>query len=80
MLAGDQSPGIEAGDIVIVLDEKKHERFERHGANLFYTMKLSLSEALCGTRRYIQTLDKRFLDVLLLPGTLLDFDWLIDQL
>lgn len=51
-----------------MLDEKKHSRFERHGANLYYKMKLTLSEALCGTRKYIETLDKRYLDIFLLPG------------
>lgn len=31
---GDQEPGLEPGDIIIVLEEREHETFERHGGCL----------------------------------------------
>ncbi len=67
---GDQAPGTEPGDIVIVVDEKEHSRFKRVGHDLLYRLEISLSEALCGFRRLIQTLDGRHLDILTLPGLL----------
>lgn len=54
---GDQEPGLEPGDIVIVLDEKPHERFKRRGNDLSMQMEIKLVEALCGFQRVIDTLD-----------------------
>lgn len=65
---GDQQPGIEPGDIVIVLDEQKHEKYERQKSNLFYKMQIQLVEALCGFKRYIETMDKRVLLIQSTPG------------
>lgn len=66
---GDQEPGLEAGDVVIVLEmEEKHAVFERHGADLVMQMELSLVEALCGCQKTIETLDKRTLVIQTLPG------------
>ena len=58
---GDRKPGLERGDIVIVLDEKEHPVFLRKGVNLFRKMPVSLSEALTGLKRTIKTLDGRTL-------------------
>lgn len=65
---GDQSPGLEPGDIVIILDEKEHPVFKRKEMDLFMKMELNLNEALCGFRRTIKTLDNRILVVSTLPG------------
>jgi DnaJ-class molecular chaperone len=65
---GDQEPGLEAGDIVIVLDEMENERFTRKDDNLILIMELKLVEALCGCTKYIETLDGRQLVFNLLPG------------
>lgn len=65
---GDQEPGLEPGDIVIVLDEKEHPVFTRHGIDLAMRMELELVEALCGCQRTIETLDKRMLVIHTLPG------------
>lgn len=65
---GDQEPDLEAGDVVIVLDEEKHSVFERHGSDLALRMELSISEALCGCQKVIETLDKRSLVVQTIPG------------
>ncbi|XP_028306924.1 dnaJ homolog subfamily A member 4 [Gouania willdenowi] len=58
---GDQEPGLEPGDVIIVLDQKTHPVFQRQGENLVMKMKLKLVEALCGFRKTIQTLDNRML-------------------
>uniref|UniRef100_A0A1I8A784 DnaJ homolog subfamily A member 1 n=1 Tax=Steinernema glaseri TaxID=37863 RepID=A0A1I8A784_9BILA len=65
---GDQEPGLEPGNVVIVLDEQRHPVFARKGDNLIMEMKLTLSEALCGCTKTIETLDGRKLVFNLLPG------------
>lgn len=65
---GNQEPGIEAGDIVVVLSEKKHFMFKRADLDLVMTMQLLLTEALCGFKKIIKTLDDRELLVTHLPG------------
>lgn len=66
---GDQDPGQEAGDVVIVVAEKPHQTFKRKGLELYMEMKISLTEALCGLRRPIVTLDGRNLTVVYPAGT-----------
>jgi DnaJ-class molecular chaperone len=65
---GNQSPGCETGDVVVVLDEQKHDTFERRRQDLFTTVKLELVEALCGFTRIIHTLDSRDLVIKSKPG------------
>jgi len=66
---GDQEPGMEPGDIIIVLDEKEHPTFKRaHGTDLVYIMNISLSDALCGFKKTITTLDDRTLVIQTVPG------------
>ena len=65
---GDQEPDLEPGDIVIVLDEKPHDRFKRRGTDLICKMDIELVEALCGFQKVVETLDKRSLVVTCLPG------------
>ncbi|GFY62448.1 dnaJ homolog subfamily A member 1 [Trichonephila inaurata madagascariensis] len=65
---GDQEPGLEPGDIVIVLDEKEHALFKRRGSDLIMRMELTLVEALCGFQRIIRTPDNRELVITCLPG------------
>jgi DnaJ homolog subfamily A member 1 len=65
---GDQQPGYETGDIVIVLDEKKHDVFERRRQDLVTVIELQLVEALCGFTRVIRTLDSRSLVIKSKPG------------
>ncbi len=65
---GDQEPGLEPGDIVIVLDEKEHLVFKRNGTDLVMRMELDLVEALCGFQKTVETLDKRTLVVTSVPG------------
>ncbi|KAK2817081.1 hypothetical protein Q5P01_025272 [Channa striata] len=68
---GDQEPGLEPGDIIIVLDQLEHPRFTRRGENLVMSMELQLVEALCGFKKPIQTLDNRTLLITSHPGELI---------
>ena len=68
---GDQKPGLEMGDVVVVLDEKEHPVFMRKGVNIFTKMPISLSEALTGLRRTVKTLDGRTLVILTESGEVL---------
>ena len=56
---GDQEPGLEPGDIIIVLDQKDHAVFTRRGEDLFMCMDIQLIEALCGFQKPLSTLDNR---------------------
>lgn len=65
---GDQEPELEAGDIIIVLDEREHPIFKRSGNDLILRMEIQLVEALCGFQKVIRTLDDRDLVITALPG------------
>ncbi|XP_017783540.1 PREDICTED: dnaJ homolog subfamily A member 1 [Nicrophorus vespilloides] len=65
---GDQEPEHEAGDIIIVLDEKAHPLYKRSGSDLIIRLDLHLAEALCGYQRLINTLDGRDLVITCIPG------------
>eukprot|EP00088_Acartia_fossae_P071717 TRINITY_DN991_c0_g1_i1.p1 TRINITY_DN991_c0_g1~~TRINITY_DN991_c0_g1_i1.p1 ORF type:complete len:410 (-),score=131.90 TRINITY_DN991_c0_g1_i1:985-2214(-) len=68
---GDQEPGLEPGDIIIVLDEKQHDVYKRNGMDLIMKMDISLREALCGFKKTIQTLDDRTLVIQTIPGEII---------
>ena len=53
----DEAPKKEAGDIVFVVAEKKHEIFKRKGADLLMNKEISLLEAMCGVDFTIQHLN-----------------------
>lgn len=65
---GDQSPGLEPGDILIILEEKEHAVFKRKDMDLFMKIDINLNEALCGFKKVIKTLDKRQIIISSLPG------------
>ncbi|KAK5867373.1 hypothetical protein PBY51_011873 [Eleginops maclovinus] len=65
---GDQEPGLEPGDVIIVLDQKDHPLFRRKDEDLIMKMDIKLAEALCGFKKTIQTLDDRTLVISSLPG------------
>ncbi|KAG8516400.1 DnaJ subfamily A member 4 [Galemys pyrenaicus] len=65
---GDQEPELEPGDVIIVLDQKDHSVFQRRGHDLIMKMRIQLSEALCGFKRTIKTLDDRTLVITAQPG------------
>jgi len=55
----DEYPGVEVGDIVFVVTEKKHDLFRRNGNDLIIDYKLTLVEALAGFSFSIKHLDDR---------------------
>ncbi|XP_018413706.1 PREDICTED: dnaJ homolog subfamily A member 4-like [Nanorana parkeri] len=65
---GDQEPGLEPGDVVIVLDQRDHEVYQRQEDNLIMRMEIQLVEALCGFKRTLETMDGRTLLITSHPG------------
>lgn len=64
----DQAPGITPGDVVIILEEVEHPRFQRKKDDLFCHITIDLLTALAGGTFNIEHLDKRVLSVNILPG------------
>lgn len=71
---GEQEPGIEPGDIVIILKEKQDPRnpepFKRQGDDLIYEHKITLYESLTGFKFHLKHLDDRYLHVSSEEGTI----------
>jgi DnaJ family protein A protein 2 len=57
----DENPGMEPGDVVFVLVQAEHARFQRKGADLVIEKEISLKDALCGCTFAIKHLDERTL-------------------
>jgi len=55
----DQAPNMEAGDVIIVLQQQPHALFQRSGDNLVLKHKINLVESLCGFQLVITHLDGR---------------------
>jgi len=53
---GDQNPGSIPADIVFIIRDKPHSTFKRDGADVKYTAKITLREALCGCTVSVPTL------------------------
>lgn len=54
---GDQAPNKIPADIVFVIKDKPHQQFKREGADVRYTCRLPLRDALCGTTVHIPTIE-----------------------
>ncbi|CAI5453562.1 unnamed protein product [Caenorhabditis angaria] len=66
---GDQSdPDVEAGDVVIVIQQKEHELFQRDGDDLHFKKTITLNEALCGFKFLIKHIDGHPLIIRQSPG------------
>ena len=57
---GDQEPNKEPGDVIIQLEEKSHDIYQRHGKDMAMRMDLTLSESLCGFTRVLKSLGTEF--------------------
>ncbi|XP_041125100.1 dnaJ homolog subfamily A member 2 [Polyodon spathula] len=68
----DQAPGVEPGDIVLVLQGKEHEIFRRESNDLHMTHKIGLVEALCGFQFTLKHLDGRQIVVKYPPGKVIE--------
>lgn len=64
----DEAPGVQAGDVVIVVEEKEHARFQRKGDDLYTEAQVDLLTAIGGGEFAIQHLDDRVLHVTIVPG------------
>merc|ERR1712228_471491 len=64
----DEEPGVEAGDIIMILRTADHDVFDRKGNDLTMKMKITLSEALTGFTRKVKTLDNRDIAITSIPG------------
>ena len=54
---GDAGPkGGPSGDVIVFIEEKKDEIFERHGDDILYTLSISISQAVLGDEVEIPTL------------------------
>jgi len=68
----DEAPGLEAGDIVFVLVEKKHDVFKRSGNDLILEYTIPLIEALGGCQFIVKHLDNRELLVKTEKGEIIE--------
>jgi len=58
----DEEPGYQTGDLIFILQEMKHETFQRDGENLIIQKTISLANALTGVSFELQHLDgKKYL-------------------
>ena len=69
---GNQQPGVEPGDVIIVLQQLHHEKFQREGADLYMPYRLNLTEALCGFCMVFKHLDGRDMLVRKPPGEVIE--------
>ena len=67
---GEQTPGQIPGDVVLVLEQAKHERFHRSGNDLKTTVHISLKEALTGFTLTFAHLDDREIVIKKAPGAI----------
>jgi DnaJ family protein A protein 2 len=65
---GDQTPGVQPGDVIFEIEQKPHPRFQRKDDDLFFHAPIDLVTALAGGQIYIEHLDDRWLAVEILPG------------
>lgn len=65
---GDQGPDIIPGDVIFVIEQKPHPRFQRKGDDLYYHAEIDLLTALAGGSIAVEHLDERWLTVSITPG------------
>lgn len=70
----DEFPSMEPGDVVIQVQEEKHELFKRKGADLLIEKEISLLEALTGVDFVLTHLDGRKIRIKNQPGDVIKPD------
>ena len=61
--AAEQKLGFIPGDVVMVIKQKKHRRFERRGNDLYHQMTISLKQALTGYQTTLPHLDEHVVEI-----------------
>jgi len=69
--SADEHPEADPGDVVVIMKQKPHSHFIRRHDDLMIKKKISLTEALLGTKFPIKHLDDRVLIVEHKPGTVI---------
>jgi len=67
----NQEPGVETGDLIIVLQQEPHQIFTRNHDDLFISHTINITEALCGFKTVVKHLDGRSLVLNQNPGEFL---------
>ena len=62
---------MQAGDIIVVIDEKEHPTFKRQKMDLIMELEINLVEALCGFQRLVKHVDDRQILVSNLAGAVI---------
>ncbi|KAF8652705.1 hypothetical protein AX16_004209 [Volvariella volvacea WC 439] len=70
----DQAPDAEAGDVVIVIEEKPHETFRRQDNDLITEVEIDLLTALAGGQIALKHLDERALIITFEAGEVIKHD------
>jgi len=63
---------VEPGDVIVVLQQQKHQVFQRQSCDLMMTREISLTEALCGLAFIVRHLDGRKLVIESPPGMVIE--------
>lgn len=71
---GDQEPGVTPGDVIFVVQEKKHELFKRSGDDLVMEKEIDLVTALTGGEFNIKHVSGDYLKVQIIPGEVIAAD------
>lgn len=71
---GDEVPDVEPGDVIIVVQERKHKVFHRKGADLFMEKEIDLVEALTGLDFVLTHLDGKKIRIRNNPGEVVTHD------
>jgi len=72
--AGISEPGLQPGDVILVVNEKPHDSFKRVGLDLVMEKQISLVDALTGLEFSISHLDGRILKVKTPEGSVIKPD------
>ena len=60
---GDKLSSSPAQDVIFVIREQKHPRFQRLGDDLKYNINLNITEALCGFTRTVHGIDNQSINI-----------------
>ena len=65
-------PGVETGDVIVILQQQEHDTFTRKDIDLYCTYNIGVTEALCGFSFVLKHLDGRDLVISSPPGQVIE--------